>query len=118
MKIPIGHRHIFSVDDETILRKVSNGIRLGTDGHYKIPLSFNDDEIKLPNNKGLAAYRPKQFKSRFANYEGHKEDYVAFMNQMIMKGTQNESYQVKKPSRRISLKKNRVDFDCSCHCNG
>ena len=58
-----------SIDDETFLRKVSYGIPLRTDGHYEIPLPFNDDEIKLPNNKGLAASRLKQLKSRFANDE-------------------------------------------------
>ena len=40
-----------STDDETFLRKVSDGVRLRTDGHYEIPLPFNDDEIKLPKTK-------------------------------------------------------------------
>ena len=121
-----------SIDDETFLRKVSDGIRLRTDGHYEIPLPFNDDKIKLPNNKGLAASRLKQLKSRFANDEGYKEDYVAFMNQMIMKGyaervpTSEETtkdgkccyiphhgvYHPKKP------KKIRVVFDCSFQYKG
>ena len=121
-----------SIDDKTFLRKVSDGIRLRTDGHYEIPLPFNDDEIKLPNNKGLAASCLKQLKSRFANDEGYKEDYVAFMNQMIMKGyaervpTSEETtkdgkcwyiphhgvYHPKKP------KKIRVVFDCSSQYKG
>ena len=109
-----------SIDDETFLRKV-DGIRLRTDGHYEIPLPFNDDKIKLPNNKGSAASRLKQLKSRFVNDEGYKKDYVAFMNQMIMKGyaervpTSEDGRRqmlVYSSSRRISSKKAEENSCC------
>ncbi|XP_028407542.1 uncharacterized protein LOC114530160 [Dendronephthya gigantea] len=121
-----------SIDDQNFLRKVSDGIHLGEDGHYEIPLPFKNDDIKLPNNRNLAVFRLQQLKSRFKNDTTYKEDYVTFMKEMIKKGyaeqvPSNEEttepgkcwyiphhgvYHPKKP------KKIRVVFDCSSQYKG
>ncbi|CAB4017090.1 Hypothetical predicted protein, partial [Paramuricea clavata] len=121
-----------SVDDQTFLRKVSEGIHLREDGHYEIPLPFKENDIKLPNNRKLASYRLQQLKSRFEKDDKYKKDYVTFVNDMIKKGyaervppsevTTEEGkcwyiphhgvYHPKKPS------KIRVVFDCSSQYKG
>ena len=58
-------RKSLSQDDQMFLENVSKGIHLRSDRHYEIPLPFREDEITLPNNKKLAAYRLQQLMSRF-----------------------------------------------------
>ncbi|XP_028412945.1 uncharacterized protein LOC114535824 [Dendronephthya gigantea] len=125
-------RKSFSRDDQMFMDKVSKGIHHRSDGHYEIPLPFREDDLELPNNKKLAAYRLRNLKSRFDKDERYKEDYVKFMNEMIKKGhaekipPEEESakngkiwyiphhgvYHPKKPG------KIRVVFDCSSEYKG
>ena len=92
----------FSVDDQTFLTKVSEGIHLREDGHYEIPLPFKENDIKLPNNIKVSSHRLQQLKSRLERHEKYKADYVAFMNDMI-----NEGYAERVPSTEVTTQEGK-----------
>ena len=113
------------------MKIVEDGIGYCNNGHYEMPLPLKEQDPELPNNRELALRRLFQLKKRFLRNEQYKEDYVKFMNDMIVKGyaeqvnpTETESgkkvqfiphhrvYHPKKPG------KIRVIFDCSVEFEG
>ena len=75
-----------SMDDRRFMAKVKEGITHRSDGHYELPLPLRNESLTLPNNERLAVHRLQQLKLRFRRDEKYKEDYSAFMNDMIKKG--------------------------------
>ena len=75
-----------SIDDRRFMAKVKRGITHRSDGHYEVPLPLRNESLALPNNEKLAVHRLQQLKLRFRRDEKYKEDYSAFMNDMIKKG--------------------------------
>jgi len=115
-----------SQEDKTFLRKLEEGIHQRSVGHYEMPLPFRDDMPNLPNNRSLALSRLHKLGQRFKGDTKYKDDYTAFMNEIIAKGyaeevpekaSENDGrvwyiphhgvYHPKKPD------KIRVVFDCS-----
>ena len=121
-----------SLDDKKFMQKMKQGIRLGNDGHYEMPLPFCDEEPRMSNNRSLAMHRLAKLKTRLENDEQYRNDYVAFMNDLIEKKytervpeqqlpTSNSRiwyiphhgvYHPKKPTKM------RVVFDCSAQYKG
>ena len=74
-----------SQDDLQFL-KMEEGIRQTADGHYEMPLPFRGNTPKLPNNKPLALRRLNKLKTRMENDVKYRQDYMAFMQDIIRKG--------------------------------
>lgn len=51
-----------------------------------MPLPFRDNTPSLPNSKSLALRRLHKLGQRFENDLKYREDYTAFMNEIIAKG--------------------------------
>ena len=77
----LGH----SQEDRRFLTKVSKGIRL-TEGHYEIPLPFRQSEVDLPNNRQQAVKRAFWQRKKMIQNHQYRNDYVAFINEVINKG--------------------------------
>ena len=123
----LGH----SQEDRRFLTKVTKGIRL-TEGHYEIPLPFRQSEVDLPSNRQQAVKRALWQRKKMIQNHQYRNDYVAFINEIINKGyaekvsqeilktdpgkawyiPQHGVYHPKKPD------KIRVVFDCSAKFAG
>ena len=75
-----------SQEDLQFLKKMEEGIRQTADGHYEMPLPFRGSTPKLPDNKSLALGRLNKLKTRMENDIMYRQDYVAFMQDIIEKG--------------------------------
>lgn len=75
-----------SQDDLQFLKRMEEGIRQTADGHYEMPLPFRGNTPKLPNNKPLALRRLNKLKTRMENDVKYRQDYMAFMQDIIRKG--------------------------------
>ena len=69
-----------------VSEKDGEGIRQTADGHYEMPLPFQGNTPKLPDNKSLALRRLNKLKTRMENDMKYREDYMAFMQDIIAKG--------------------------------
>ena len=65
---------------------MEEGTRHTGDGHYEMPLPFRSNTPKLPNNKSQALCRLKRLKTRMENDMKYRQDYMAFMQDIIEKG--------------------------------
>ena len=75
-----------SQEDLQFLKKMEEGIRQTADGHYEMPLPLRGSTPKLPDNKSLALRRLNKLKTRMENDMMYRQDYVAFMQDIIEKG--------------------------------
>lgn len=75
-----------SQEDLQFLKKMEEGIRQTADGHYEMPLPFQGNTPKLPDNKSLALRRLNKLKTRMENDMKYRQDYMAFMQDIIEKG--------------------------------
>ena len=120
-----------SMDDRRFMAKVKEGITHRSDGHYELPLPLRNESLALPNNEKLAVHRLQQLKLRFRRDEKYKEDYTAFMNDMIKKGYAEKipKDEVRKDGKTWYLPRHgvfhpqkpdkiRVVFDCSAEYKG
>lgn len=116
-----------SQEDFTFMKMMTEHIHRTDDGHYEMPLPLREDGTNLPCNRRLAEVRLKQLKTRFDRDPKYKQDYVAFVEDMLAKGYAEEAprhyarvwyvphhgvYHAKKPD------KIRVVFDCSAQYEG
>ena len=121
-----------SREDRKFMQIISDGVRLTKDKHYEMPLPFRDKEQTLPNNKVVAMKRLDLLRKRFRRDHKYKDDYMAFMKEIIDKGYAEEAdvndnekvpgsvwyiphhgvYHPRKPG------KIRVVFDCSARYQG
>ena len=81
----VGHQTL-SMADRRFMEKVKQGIFHPSDGHYELSLPLRNELLALPDNKKLAVHRLQQLKLRFLRDEKYKEDYSAFMNDVVKKG--------------------------------
>ena len=65
---------------------MEEGIRQTADGHYEMPVPFRGNTPKLPNNKTLALRRLVKLKTRMENDTNYRQDYIAFMQDIIERG--------------------------------
>jgi len=75
-----------SQDDIAFLKKMKEGTCQTEDGHYQMPLPFQENTPKLPNNKSLALQRLLKLQSRLKNDATYHRDYTEFMQDIIERG--------------------------------
>ena len=120
-----------SIQDQQFVKKMTDGIKQGEDGHFQMPLPLKDDKISMPNNKTVAMQRLRGLKARLVRNEAYRRDYTGFMEASLAKG-----YAEKVPSEELKLndgrvwyiphhgvyhpqkKKIRIVFDCSAEFQG
>ena len=59
--------------------------------HYQVPLPFRKDEINLPKNRSEAEKRFTCLERKLSRSPQLKQDYIKFMNELILKGYARES---------------------------
>ena len=74
-----------SFEDKKFLKVVNDSITK-KEGHYVIRLPFRQDNICLPNNRKVAEQRTRSLSQRFKKDEAFRNDYIGFMNDVLMKG--------------------------------
>ncbi len=67
-------------------------------GHYEVPLPFKTYAVKLPNKRSLAMRRLQRLRTRLMKDPKYKDDYTAFMQNMITK-----NYVERIPDNEMSL---------------
>ena len=72
--------------DMRFMKILDEGAKL-KDGHYQIPLSFKQEDVRFPCNKYQTAHRLSYLKRKFDNNEEFKADYIIFMEE-ITEGSQ------------------------------
>lgn len=75
-----------SFDERRFLQKLQDGIVQTDDGHYQMPLPFNEESPNLPNNRVLASHRLKRLKSRLSQDPEYHRLYTKSMEDVIDKG--------------------------------
>ena len=80
-----------SREDRKFMQIISDGVRLTEDKHYEMPHLFRDKEQTLPNNKVVAMKRLNLLRKRFRRDHKYKDDYMAFMKEIIDKGYAKEA---------------------------
>ena len=68
------------------LKKMGESIHQEHDGHYQMPLLFPGGAPNLPNNRALALHRIGKLRTQLKNNERYRQDYIAFMDDVIKKG--------------------------------
>jgi hypothetical protein len=120
-----------SCEDVIFLKKTESSVQY-IDGHYTLPLPFRDSYITMPNNRSQAVKRANWQKKRMLRDETYRNDYVTFMNNLLING-----YAKKIPMDQLNtdtgkvwyiphhavyhpMKPNkiRVVFDCSATYDG
>ena len=114
-----------SLDEKAFLNIMEEGIQVDTTGHYSMPLPFNQQKVKLFNNRQLVAHRMSSLRRKLDRNPAFREEYVGFMGEMVEKGFAEEVNDpvggTDKPVWYIphfgvfhkTKKKLRVVFDCS-----
>ena len=91
--------HQYSQEDKKFLEIVNKGIGRTDDGHYEIPLPFRSKDVHLPDNKEQVFQRACWLKRKLARNNKFHEDYVNFMNGIILKGFARKVPQDRVPAR-------------------
>ena len=73
-----------SKEDRKFLRKVGRRIVHREDSHYEMTLPFKGENINLPNNRLQVEQCLKSLKNRLLADDKYLDDYVNFMNNIIM----------------------------------
>ena len=79
-----------SQEDLKFIEILKNGTEL-VGGHYQVPLPFRKDEINLPNNRSQAEKKFACLERKLSRNPQFKQDYMKFMNELILKGYARES---------------------------
>ena len=79
-----------SQEDLKFIEIRKNGMEL-VGGHYQIPLPFRKDEINLPNNRSQAEKKFACLTRKVSRNPQFKQDYMKFMNKLMLKGYARES---------------------------
>lgn len=91
-----------SQDDCRFMHLVSSSAKV-VDGHYSLRLPLRNENIKMPNNRGMAQQRADNLKRKLKKNPDFHKDYVTFMRDIIDKG-----YAEKITARELSRSDNRV----------
>ena len=79
-----------SQEDLKFMQILNNGASL-IDGHYEIPLSLRDDDVRFPNNKSQAEKRFIYLQRKMSRNHHFGNDYMNFMKELMSKGYATES---------------------------
>ena len=81
-----GRQATLCQEDLQFLKKMEEGIRQAANRHYEMPLPFQGNTPKLPDNKSLALRQLNKLKTRMENDMKYRQDYMAFIQDIIEKG--------------------------------
>ena len=79
-----------SQEDLKFIENLQNGTEF-VGGHYQVPLPFRKGEINLPNNRSQAENRFACLERKLSRDPQFKQDYMKFINELILKGYARES---------------------------
>ena len=79
-----------SQEDLKFIENLQNGTEF-FGGHYQVPLPFRKGEINLPSNRSQAENRFACLERKFSRNPQFKQDYMKFINELILKGYARES---------------------------
>ena len=84
---PGDNEYAHSHEDKIFLKKMQTECTLTCmDGHYQLPLSLRNENIRMPNNRDQAVHRMNWLKRKFAKNEKVYNDYVTFMEEILPNG--------------------------------
>ena len=117
-----------SQQDMRLMKILDKGTKF-KDGHYQIPLSIRQEDVRRPCNKYQASQRLSYLKKKFDKNKKFKADYVRFMEEIIAKGYARKSTITAAPGKTWFLPHNgvyhpnkpgkiRVVFDLSAEYKG
>ena len=119
-----GEELALSFEDKKFIDIMSRNVKL-KDGKYELPLPFRKAEPHLPESRQQARSRLNSIKRRLRSDNKFREDYTAFMEEIIGKGYANEcsddSGQWYIPHHGVyhpRKNKIRVVFDCAAQNAG
>ena len=92
----------FSFEDRKFM-KMTDGVQQRKDSHYELPLPFNQELVKLPNNKEVTLNRLSKLKTRLQHDSRYRRDYLLFMAEVI-----DRSYAERVPAEEIPLNNGQV----------
>ena len=69
-------------EDLKFMQVLDNGTR-PVDGHYEIPLSIRDDNVRFPNNRLQSEKRFTYLQRKMLRNHRFKDDYMKFMKELI-----------------------------------
>ena len=72
------------------MQVLDNGARL-INGHYEIPPSLRDDNVRFPNSRLQAEKRFTYLQGKMSRNDQFKNDYMMFMKKLMSKGYPAES---------------------------
>ena len=75
-----------SSEDREAYEKLNSSVCVTDDGHYQLPLLWQNDETRLPNNITMAQRRLASLKKRLLKDPSLKEKYVSAINAYLAKG--------------------------------
>lgn len=87
-----------SQEDRKFLAVVESKTHQYEDSHYKMPLPLRVPTLNLQNNHEVALHRLNQLKRRFRADKKYKDNYTAFMENMI-----NSGFAEKVPSAEVEV---------------
>ena len=77
-------------EDLKLIEILKNGTEI-VDEHNQVPLPFRKNEINLPNNRSQAEKRFACLERKLSRNPQFKQDYMKFMNELILKDYARES---------------------------
>ena len=95
--------------DMRFMKILDEGAKL-KDGHYQIPLSFKQEDVRLPCNTYQTAHRLSYLKRKFDNNEEFKADYIIFMEEIIAKGYRRKLTITAAPGKTWYLPHHGISF--------
>ena len=117
----------YSQEDIEFVKLLETTIAKNEDGHLIMPLPFKK-RPDMPNNRRLAEVRLKHLQRKMERDERYKEQYQAFMTEMIKKGYAERVQEETPPGSTNYIphhgvyhpqkKKIRVVFDCAARFCG
>ncbi|XP_057302738.1 uncharacterized protein LOC130636904 [Hydractinia symbiolongicarpus] len=80
-----GEPEKLSLQDRKFLKLMDENVKL-VDGHYQLPLPFNDPMCVFPTNKSEAIKRANSLKRKLQQNQRMHDDYCTFMKTILDKG--------------------------------
>ena len=76
----------YSQEDVRFLSLVENGIKIGPNGHYQIPLPLREESLPLGSNRETAMTRLRSLEKRFRREPAYHKIYAGIIQDLIEKG--------------------------------
>ena len=114
----------YSQEDIHFIDIMNREIKVGSDGHYEMPLPLRKHLLPLPNNLSAAQKRLQSLKKRFARDPSYKEEYIKVVDDLLQNGyaepadPNTDGWYLPHHGVKAPQKKLRVVFDASAQFHG